>query len=60
MLDRIETLKEALADSEFEPEKRNIKGAIAAYESGEIPYSKKYTSIWAGKVVDTADTYAEF
>jgi len=34
VLDRIETLKEALADSEFEPEAVKIKCAIAGFKSG--------------------------
>lgn len=53
-------LKTVLTTSTFEPEKVNISGAIAAYESGEIGYSKEYTLLWGGKVVDTAKTYAEF
>lgn len=58
--DRIDTLKATLASAQYPPEKVNIQGAIAAYESGDIGYSKQYTLIWAGKVVDRADSYAEF
>lgn len=53
-------LKEALASSEFEPEQVNIKAAIDAYESGRVGYTKNYTLIWAGQIVDTAATYGEF
>lgn len=38
----------------------NIKAAIDAYESGQVGYTKNYTLIWAGQVVDTAETYGEF
>ena len=38
----------------------NIKAAIDAYESGKVGYTKNYTLIWAGQVVDTAATYGEF
>lgn len=58
--ERIKDLKEALASSEFEPEKANIKAAIDAYESGKVGYTKNYTLIWAGQIVDTATTYGEF
>ena len=60
VLERVKDLKEALASSEFEPEQVNIKAAINAYESGRIGYTRKYTLIWAGQVVDTAATYGEF
>ncbi|KAI9739653.1 MAG: hypothetical protein M1834_006371 [Cirrosporium novae-zelandiae] len=40
--------------------RKNIKCAIEAYQSGEIEYSKQYTLIWAGKIVDRADTYGDF
>lgn len=60
VLERIKDLRQALADSEFEPEMVNIKAAIDAYESGELGYTQKYALIWAGKVVDTAETYGEF
>jgi hypothetical protein len=48
--------------SEIPAEIENLQGAITAYESGEIGYSKKYkySLIWAGKVVDTCETFAEF
>lgn len=58
--DRIQLLKNTLATARFRPEKENIQGAIIAYESGAIVYSKQYTLIWGGKVVDQADSYAEF
>ena len=58
--ERIKDLNEALATSEFEPERVNIKAAIDAYESGEVGYTRDYTLIWAGQVVDTAATYGAF
>lgn len=58
--DRIKVLQQTLDTAEFEPERVNIKGAIAAYESEKIVYSKQYTLIWGGRVVDRADSYGEF
>jgi hypothetical protein len=58
--ERIQILKEALSTAQHEPEKENIRGAIKAYESGEIKYCKEYTLIWNGKVVDQAPNYASF
>ena len=58
--DRINALLKGLESSLNSEEKKNIQGAIDAYRSGQIGYSKQYTLIWAGKVVDVADTYAEF
>ena len=58
--DRILVLKKTLDTAKFEPERLNIRGAIAAYESGEIVYSKQYTLIWRGRVVDQADSYGKF
>ena len=60
MKGRIDTLLQGLETSLNAEEKVNIQGAIDAYRSGRIGYSKQYTLIWAGKVVDVADTYAEF
>lgn len=60
MKERIDSLLKGLRSSKNKEEKRNIQGAIDAYRSGQIGYSKQYTLIWAGKVVDVADTYAEF
>lgn len=60
MTSRIDTLLKGLESSRNVEEKKNIQGAIDAYRSGQIGYSKQYTLIWAGKVVDVADTYAEF
>jgi hypothetical protein len=57
---RIDCLKRALESSQFDPERDNIRCAIAAYKSGEIKYSSRYTLIWAGKIVDTVDEYADF
>lgn len=60
MTDRINALLKGLESSQNSEEKTNIQGAIDAYRSGQIGYSKQYTLIWAGKVVDVADTYADF
>jgi len=58
--ERIKALLDGLENSQNECEKENINGAIEGYRSGRIGYSKHYTIIWGGKVVDVADTYAEF
>lgn len=58
--ERIQSLQDTLENSTNEHEKRNILGAIDGYRSGRIGYSKHYTLIWAGKIVDRADTYSEF
>jgi len=57
---QIEGLEWALNISNFEPERENLRGAIAAYKSGEIRYSKHFSILYAGKVVDTAVDYASF
>jgi hypothetical protein len=57
---RIKVLESALADSQYEHEKQNIRGAIAAYKSGKIGYQEDYTVIYAGEVVDTAKSYGAF
>ncbi|KAI9715285.1 MAG: hypothetical protein M1812_006096 [Candelaria pacifica] len=56
---RIEVLELALKQSCYEPERENIRGAIEGYKSGRIGYSKRYTLIWAGRLVDEANTYGE-
>jgi hypothetical protein len=53
-------LEDFLAKSLFEPERENMRCAINGYRMGTIPYSTKYTLIYAGRIVDTADTYADF
>jgi hypothetical protein len=58
--ERIQALRAALKISKPPAERDNIQGAIAAYESGQIGYSTKYTLFWAGKAVDQCDSYAEF
>src|SRR5437667_11792162 len=58
--ERIRVLEEALVDSKFEPERENIRGAIEEYRSGRLGYVRHYTLFWAGKPVDTAETYADF
>lgn len=60
VIERIHALEDALANSTNEYERTNISGAIEAYKSAKIGYDKHYTLIWAGKVVDMADTYADF
>lgn len=60
VLDRISVLETTLTSAQFEPERENIRGAIAAYQSGHLGYSKKFALFWAGKMVDEAESYAEF
>ena len=57
---RIAVLKEVLATSENDAERTNIRAAINGYQSKEIPFSTQYTTIWAGKIIERFDTYAEF
>lgn len=49
-----------LAKSESEAQRVNIQAAIAGYESGAIAYSRSYTLIWAGRIVDTCPDYGSF
>lgn len=56
--DRVSFLKGSLASTENELQLANMRGAVEAYQSGEIPYSSSYTVLYAGRVVDTCDTYA--
>lgn len=58
--EQVKDLKEALASSELKQEQVNIKATIDAYESGRVGYTKNYTLIWAGQVVDTAAPYGDF
>lgn len=58
--ERLETLEWALSTSKYESEAENIRGAIAGYRSGLIGYTKHFTLIYAGRVVDTAPTYGSF
>ncbi|KAH0543118.1 hypothetical protein FGG08_002544 [Glutinoglossum americanum] len=58
--DRVSVLEQALANSKFEPERENIRGAIEEYRSGRLGYVQHYTLFWAGKPVDIAETYTDF
>jgi hypothetical protein len=53
-------LETALRSSRFPPEAENIEAAIDGYRTGQITYSSQYTLIWAGQIVDRANSYAEF
>ncbi len=57
---RLEVLQWALDTSKFEPEAANIRCVMEGYKSGAITYSKHYTLVWAGKIVDTAFHYNDF
>ncbi|KAK4647550.1 uncharacterized protein QC761_102460 [Podospora bellae-mahoneyi] len=57
---RVSALQTVLARSTFGPERANIEAAIAGYESGDIPYSDKYTVIWAGRIADRFGDYESF
>ncbi|RFU32798.1 hypothetical protein B7463_g3560, partial [Scytalidium lignicola] len=58
---RVGLLEDALMTSRFEPERENIIAAIEGYKSGQMTYqSEVYTLIYAGKIVDTASSYASF
>jgi hypothetical protein len=57
----LKALRWTLANkTKFDAEAENIRGAIAAYESGDIAYSDHFTILYAGKVVDTAPNYGAF
>ena len=58
--DRLKVLAWALKTCKFGPERENIEGSIRAYEDGEIGYTSHYTTLYAGKVVDTAPNYGSF
>lgn len=59
--ERLKALRWTLENkTKFDPEAENIRGAIAAYESGAIKYSDHFTILYAGKVVDTAPNYGAF
>ncbi|KAK3954384.1 hypothetical protein QBC32DRAFT_207938 [Pseudoneurospora amorphoporcata] len=57
---RLELLREVLVKTESEAQRVNIEAAIAGYESGAIPFSRSYTLIWAGRIVDTCPDYGSF
>lgn len=57
---RIRILEDGLESSKFDAEAENIRAAIAGYRSGNIPFSRQYTIIWAGQIVDTFDNYQAF
>ncbi|KAI9743614.1 MAG: hypothetical protein M1818_002930 [Claussenomyces sp. TS43310] len=57
---RITVLEKFLAESQFEPERENMRCAIEAYRSRQIKYCSHYTLIYAGRIVDTAETYGAF
>lgn len=48
---RIEVLEEVLASCKFDGERINVQCAIDGYKNGAIPYSERYTVVWAGKIV---------
>jgi hypothetical protein len=49
-----------LSTCTFAPEADNIRAAIEGYETGLIPYSTKWTVIYAGRIVDTCNSYGDF
>ncbi|KAI0400790.1 hypothetical protein F4802DRAFT_609862 [Xylaria palmicola] len=57
---RLEALRQALNSSQCEDESINIRAAIQGYESGQIPYSRDFTLIYAGHIVDRCQTYDSF
>ncbi|KAK1767134.1 hypothetical protein QBC33DRAFT_587462 [Phialemonium atrogriseum] len=57
---RVSLLRSTLASSTFAPEAANIRAAIAGYATGAIPYSAAFTLIYAGRIVDTSPSYADF
>ncbi|KAI1334072.1 hypothetical protein F5Y15DRAFT_430080 [Xylariaceae sp. FL0016] len=57
---RVESLKWALTTCQCVDEEINIRAALAGYDSGRIQYSRNFTLIYAGHIVDTCPTYQSF
>ncbi|KAI0598469.1 hypothetical protein F4775DRAFT_601359 [Biscogniauxia sp. FL1348] len=58
--ERLSSLNWALDTCQCKDEEVNIRAAIQGYQSGSIPYSKKFTLIYAGQIVDVCPTYRSF
>ncbi|KAI1091810.1 hypothetical protein F5B19DRAFT_249319 [Rostrohypoxylon terebratum] len=58
--ERLHELNWALDTCQCEAEEINIRAAIEGYQSGEIPYSDKFTLIYAGHIADVCPTYRSF
>ncbi|XXH03021.1 hypothetical protein Hte_009411 [Hypoxylon texense] len=58
--ERLKLLNWGLETCQCEAEEVNIRAAIQGYRSKEIPYSEKYTLIYAGRIVDFCPTYQSF
>ncbi|KAI1492692.1 hypothetical protein F5X96DRAFT_677553 [Biscogniauxia mediterranea] len=58
--ERLSSLNWALDTCQCKDEEVNIRAAIQGYHSGSIPYSKNFTLIYAGKIVDVCPTYRSF
>ncbi|ETS81818.1 hypothetical protein PFICI_06820 [Pestalotiopsis fici W106-1] len=57
---RLNTLRYALQEPEYQNQRENIEAAIEGYESGRIQCSENYTLLYAGKIVDTCTSYQAF
>ncbi|TGJ87649.1 hypothetical protein E0Z10_g1137 [Xylaria hypoxylon] len=60
VLKRLELLQWVFDNNRCEDERINVKAAIQGYESGQIPYSRDFTLLYAGHVVDKCQTYESF
>ncbi|KAI5921087.1 hypothetical protein F4810DRAFT_702551 [Camillea tinctor] len=58
--ERLSSLNWALDTCQCKDEEVNIRAAIQGYLSGTIPYSKSFTLIYAGQIVDVCPTYRSF
>ncbi|KAH9892049.1 hypothetical protein F4778DRAFT_321221 [Xylariomycetidae sp. FL2044] len=58
--ERLNALHWGLDTCQFEGEEVNIRAAIEGYHSGQIPYSDRYTLLYAGHIVDVCPTYRSF
>ncbi|KAL7620707.1 hypothetical protein AAE478_009704 [Parahypoxylon ruwenzoriense] len=58
--ERLDILSWALETTRCESEAVNIRAAIQGYQSGQIPYSRNFTLIYAGHIVDVCPTYRSF
>ncbi|KAI1077621.1 hypothetical protein F5B20DRAFT_583032 [Whalleya microplaca] len=58
--ERMDLLTWALETCECKAEEANIRAAIQGYQSGDIAYSRNFTLIYAGHIVDVCPTYRSF
>ncbi|KAI0011974.1 hypothetical protein F4779DRAFT_626280 [Xylariaceae sp. FL0662B] len=60
LAERMSALNWALETCQCKAEEVNIRAAIQGYQTGDIPYSRNFTLIYAGHIVDVCSTYRSF